>query len=818
MKKKLLTTFSMVLFLTLAYGQSINSYNMQATTSSTDIAGYLYDPGGPNANYRDSIITSFTITPTNAKPVNVQFILFNMETDIAGSGVCAYDFVEIYDAATADPTALVGRWCGNNTPPDFTSSGNTITILFTSDGFSNYPGFKMFWSTGEMTDIDREYCFAAGNGCNSAEEIHGVELNDLSNSSVTCTASGYSDYTHLVANVNITDVYELIVTPEPNSSPGTKHFAWLDQNGDGGFNSDELIALAGDETGTGSTVTGAVAINPGAKLGLTRLRVRSILTPDPGIGIRDPLSPCGQGISGEVEDYSVLISDPANPFPECAGYVYPADLSTDICTSFLMTWNPATTGTTITYDIQLWDNNDNLIVEKLAWPNTSYSINNLNPNSDYVGLITSKNENGQAYFCDSVHFSTGAENPSIIIQEQNLKVCQGTTVNFNIAISNGSTINNYNWFDTGISQLDNNTIASPAIILASATGSYPLQLQIEDDRNCLSNIDSVNFEILQSPIPDVLSMVKATFCNNEPYALTYDNAPSNIYEYSIDGGTNWLPLNPNYINNSIYLVDLPMSNVSFKVIENLGSCSASSNQVNGSKYAAVTNPEISLTEGEPENCEGDLVTITCANYSSNLSWNNLETTAAINPTSNDSFYVSYTDNNNCSVYSDTIALIFNPRPDKPIISYSSNGVLSVVNNQDYYTWLKDNIVVEEGVGLFEITPLQNGSFEVIATNAFDCSSEISDAYLVEDVSINEFQNSTLNELVFYPNPASDIISYISNKNTDLQILNMDGRFVKQINLIKGKNVINIDLPKGVYFIRLKQTLGNDLKLQKLVIE
>ncbi|XP_058500314.1 inactive serine protease PAMR1 isoform X1 [Solea solea] len=53
---------------------------------------------------------------------------------------CRYDFVEVRDGDSIN-ARVIARFCGNNRPAPIQSSGNSLHILFESDGFKNFDGF-----------------------------------------------------------------------------------------------------------------------------------------------------------------------------------------------------------------------------------------------------------------------------------------------------------------------------------------------------------------------------------------------------------------------------------------------------------------------------------------------------------------------------------------------------------------------------------------------------------------------------------------------------------------------------------------------------
>ncbi|KAG8012264.1 Excitatory amino acid transporter 2, partial [Nibea albiflora] len=53
---------------------------------------------------------------------------------------CRYDYVEVRDGDSIS-SRVIGRFCGNNRPAPVQSSGNSLHILFVSDGYKNFDGF-----------------------------------------------------------------------------------------------------------------------------------------------------------------------------------------------------------------------------------------------------------------------------------------------------------------------------------------------------------------------------------------------------------------------------------------------------------------------------------------------------------------------------------------------------------------------------------------------------------------------------------------------------------------------------------------------------
>lgn len=94
--------------------------------------GQIHDFGGPTKDYYDDEDYTWTIAPTGATSIDIDFTMFDVELN--------YDTLWIYDgASTSDP--LIGAYTGTNSPGTFTTSGGAVTFRFWSDGATNTPGF-----------------------------------------------------------------------------------------------------------------------------------------------------------------------------------------------------------------------------------------------------------------------------------------------------------------------------------------------------------------------------------------------------------------------------------------------------------------------------------------------------------------------------------------------------------------------------------------------------------------------------------------------------------------------------------------------------
>ena len=87
------------------------------------------------------------ITDPN-KRILIEFLQFSLEVHSS----CAYDSVKIYDGTNTN-APIIGRvkgYCGNRKPSAMMSSGNTLLMVFVSDGGTQSSGFFIAYKTVGM--------------------------------------------------------------------------------------------------------------------------------------------------------------------------------------------------------------------------------------------------------------------------------------------------------------------------------------------------------------------------------------------------------------------------------------------------------------------------------------------------------------------------------------------------------------------------------------------------------------------------------------------------------------------------------------------
>jgi len=113
----------------------------QGTQTIESCRAMIYDNGGPDGNYSNSLTSTLTVHSAGATSIILNFLEFDVE---AGSGTqCNYDYLDVRSGnSTSSP--LVGKYC-NNVPPSatLTINGEYVTFYFKSDAMVNGTGYKI---------------------------------------------------------------------------------------------------------------------------------------------------------------------------------------------------------------------------------------------------------------------------------------------------------------------------------------------------------------------------------------------------------------------------------------------------------------------------------------------------------------------------------------------------------------------------------------------------------------------------------------------------------------------------------------------------
>uniref|UniRef100_A0A1Y1LNZ2 Cubilin n=1 Tax=Photinus pyralis TaxID=7054 RepID=A0A1Y1LNZ2_PHOPY len=102
----------------------------------TAITGELGSPV-EDGRYPPDLICEYKIQVPEDSRIKITFLLFDLEDDSS----CSYDSVTVHNGGSSS-APLVNRYCGHKLPPPYTSTGNQLFIIFTSD-----------WGNADVTEL-----------------------------------------------------------------------------------------------------------------------------------------------------------------------------------------------------------------------------------------------------------------------------------------------------------------------------------------------------------------------------------------------------------------------------------------------------------------------------------------------------------------------------------------------------------------------------------------------------------------------------------------------------------------------------------------
>ncbi|SEC39874.1 Por secretion system C-terminal sorting domain-containing protein [Tenacibaculum sp. MAR_2009_124] len=173
------------------------------------------------------------------------------------------------------------------------------------------------------------YCASKGNRV-SYEWIDYVSFGGMTNTSAA--NGGYGDFTNKVATVTRGTTNQILVSAGFRNSAYTEYFTvWIDYNQNGTFESNEQTSLGSSNTATNRSAN--ISIPASANLGQTRMRV--------SMKYNAASTACEAFPDGEVEDYTVNITNSATAVATISSDEYAESLDKDGLTSLTVYPNPA---------------------------------------------------------------------------------------------------------------------------------------------------------------------------------------------------------------------------------------------------------------------------------------------------------------------------------------------------------------------------------------------------------------------------------------------------------------------------------------------
>lgn len=377
--------------------------------------------------------------------------------------------------------------------------------------------------------------------------------------------------------------------------------------------------------------------------------------------------------------------------------------------------------------------------------------------------------------------------PTITLTPSNTTICPGASS----TLTAGGGVS-YIW-NQGLSGTVN-TVSPLVNTTYAITGT--------DVNNC-QNTASVTIVINAAPTVNATAN-PTTICAGQPSVLT---GSGTALAYSWDGSTTTNPITVNPTTTTTYVVGGA----------NISGCTATAS------VTVTVNPAPTITASATPAavCLGGSAVLT-AGGATNYEWTGSITNNpyTVTPTTTTTYNVTGTDGSGCSSTASTQ------------VTVNSLPTVTVVFPSDVATVCQDSLValsggspaggVWSGTGVTGSNFLANtiGAFTVTYTytDGNTCSNSATGTINVENcTSISEFSN---NEMVVYPNPASDVITISFGKVdaslVEISMFDLSGRLVSNevLNLNGSTVEVSVNqLPAGVYTLKVKA--GSDVFITKI---
>ncbi|MGM0496574.1 MAG: endonuclease [Bacteroidota bacterium] len=252
----------------------------------------LSDDGGGNDDD-----TEAPTAPANLASSNITETSVDLTWDASSDNVDVEKYTVYQDGESIGTTENTSYSVSDLT------EGTTYTFTVKAEdatGNVSGPSNEVEITTEKEEDEVIEYCESKGENTNY-EWIEQVELGSISNNSGS--DGGYADYTNLSADLSPGSEATIYFSAGFASSSYTEYWhVWIDFNQNGEFESDEEVVTG--SSSNSDKLEKSFNVPAEADPGETRMRVT--------MKYNDEASPCESFSYGEVEDYTVNITDDAS--------------------------------------------------------------------------------------------------------------------------------------------------------------------------------------------------------------------------------------------------------------------------------------------------------------------------------------------------------------------------------------------------------------------------------------------------------------------------------------------------------------------------
>ncbi|PQJ32150.1 peptidase S8 [Nonlabens arenilitoris] len=387
--------------------------------------------------------------------------------------------------------------------PSITINGLTATTSYQAQVRSVCDDGSVSAYSSSITFSTTSVQYCASNGNSVADEFIGrVQFNTIDQSSVA-GAGGYTNYTNVSTNLSKGTDYTLTVTPTWTGTVYAEGYAaWIDFNQDGDFNdSGETVWTAAASQNT--PASGSISIPNSALSGATRMRISMQYNAIP--------ASCGSFNYGEVEDYTVIIS---NSTVDTTAPSAPSSLTSSNLTESTvdLNWTASTDNIgVIAYEVR----RGTTVLTTTA--NTSIQITGLVIGTSYSFNIRAVDAAGNISSASNSISVTPTDQtaPSVPAGLSVTSITQNTATISWSASSDNIGVTSYDLYIDG-SLLNNVTGTTASLTGLSAGTSYSVAVRAKDAAGNNSSLSSaVNFTTEATSTPGCVNAISLPY--NEGY-------------------------------------------------------------------------------------------------------------------------------------------------------------------------------------------------------------------------------------------------------------------------------------------------------------
>ncbi len=224
---------------------------------------------------------------------------------------------------------------------------------------------------------------------------------------------------------------------------------------------------------------------------------------------------------------------------------------------------------------------------------------------------------------------------------------------------------------------------------------------------------------------------------------------------------------------------------------------------------APAPPQVTITDDTTIICSGDSTNICATGGFASYNWNDGSTTACITTAYAGNYYVTVTDNNQCTAVSNQISItLYQPTP----VTVSVNGDTLTSYTASSYQWYLNGQLIAGDTGSSIVAP-QSGTYTVTIKDSHGCY------YTSSPVLVTANNDLTISdEVKVYPNPlqTGSWHLFVSSRliGSFVEMYDGAGRIVYRTQITGPVTDIAPNIAGGVYMLKVNP--GSDNIMLKLV--